>query len=726
MHTRNSDVHSRPPRGSATGLPRFLGQALLSLVPLLVFGAAGYLAWVVRAHHAKVLAQSTGNGLAWLPAAILAGGLLVAGALAACLHFAREARRDMAQRRRVEEELRASSERLDLMMRQIPAMLWTIDHDLRLTSALGTSVQAIGLHADQAVGRSIFEAFGTDDPDFPAIRSHRRALAGEAVTYRMEHRSRCFEAHVEPFREPGGAVVGVVGVSLDITERYWAEAALRESEERYRRFFEEDLTGDCVAAPDGTIVTCNPAFAEIFGFDSVNEVLGAKLPDLFPDLDTRREFLHALSRHGKLERYEGEGRRRSGEPVFLIANVVGTFGASGELLEFRAYLFDDTERRRTEEQLRQAQKMEAVGRLAGGVAHDFNNLVTAINGYSDLLLDRLGAAAPERRELEEIRRAGDRAAALTRQLLAFSRSQVMRPRVLDLNQVVAGTEDMLRRLLGEDVRLETRLAPEPVAAKADRGQLEQVILNLAVNARDAMPEGGELVLETACVELEQGFTRQDVPVEPGRYAMLSVTDTGEGMEPEVLARAFEPFFTTKEPGRGTGLGLSTAYGIVKQSGGYIFAFSERGVGTSFQVYLPLAAAAAEPVEAAAAATNGHCRGETILVVEDEDAVRSLIGQILELEGYAVVQAASGREALELCGRGGRIDLVISDVVMPDMRGPELGERIARLLPDTRLLYMSGYPGQSIAYRGELPEGTAFLQKPFSQESLAQKIRELLD
>ena len=705
---------------------RVAGWVLLYAIPPAVVALCAYFAWVVRAHHAEVLAGDAATGLAWLPGGVLAGGLLVAGALTACLHLARNARRDIAERRRAEEELRRSSERLDLMMRQIPAMLWTVDRDLRLTSALGTSVQAIGLHADQAVGRSIGEAFGTDDPEFPAVQAHRRALTGEAVSYRMEHRSRCFEAHVEPFRDPAGAVVGAIGVSLDITERYWTEAALRESEERYRRLFEEDLTGDCVASPDGTILTCNRAFAEMFGFDSVAEVLGARLPDLFPDLDLRRDFIRDLARHGKLDRYEGKGRRRSGETVFLIANVVGSFAPTGELLELRAYLLDDTERRRTEEQLRQAQKMEAVGRLAGGVAHDFNNLVTAINGYSDLLLGRLGPEAPGRLELGEIRRAGDRAAALTRQLLAFSRSQVMQPTVLDLNEVVAGTEDMLRRLLGEDVRLVTRLAPEPVGAKADRGQLDQVILNLAVNARDAMPRGGELVLETAGMELDQAMARQGVTVEPGSYARLSVTDTGEGMDPEVLARAFEPFFTTKEPGKGTGLGLSTAYGIVKQSGGYLFASSERDVGSTFEIYLPRVPIADGPVATVEALHNGHCQGETILVVEDEDSVRSLIGQILELEGYAVVQAASGREALEVCLRGGRFDLVISDVVMPDMRGPELGERISRLLPDTRLLYISGYPGQAIAYRGELPVGTAFLQKPFSQESLSQKIRELLD
>ena len=511
-----------------------------------------------------------------------------------------------------------------------------------------------------------------------------------------------------------------------VDEAWMAEAALRSSEERYRRFFEEDLTGDCIATPEGRIVTCNQAFADIFGFGSIAEALGSRLPDLFPDEESRRGFLRDLARDGKLERFEGLGHRRNGEPVHLIANVVGTFDARGELQEFRAYLFDDTERRHAEEQLRQAQKMEAVGRLAGGIAHDFNNLVTAINGYSDLLLARLGDHASGRRELEEIRRAGDRAASLTRQLLAFSRSQVLRPSVLDLNEVVAGTEDMLRRLLGEDVRLATYLGAAPSMVKADRGQIEQVILNLVVNARDAMPRGGELVIETAPVELDGAFRKQNVAIEPGPYVMLAVTDTGEGMAPEVLGRVFEPFFTTKDPGRGTGLGLSTAYGIVKQSGGYIFGYSELGEGTSFKVYLPRVRAAREPQEVQEPFANGHARGETILVVEDEEAVRKLIGQILETHGYSVLQAASGREALTVCRTDRPIDLVISDVVMPDMRGPDLGDLLADLRPGTRVLYMSGYPGQAIAHRGELPAGTPFLEKPFTQEILARAVRDLLD
>ncbi len=512
----------------------------------------------------------------------------------------------------------------------------------------------------------------------------------------------------------------------DVSERRRAEERLRESEERYRRFFQEDLTGDCIVTPDGRILECNPAFARIFGYDSVEEVMAVDSMSLFPDPEVRGGFLSKLRRLGKIDRYEVEGRRKGGEPVYVIANIIGTFDDGGELVDFRAYLFDDTDRHLAEDQLRQAQKMEAVGQLAGGIAHDFNNLVTAITGYSDLLLMRLGPDAPERHDLLEIKHAGERAAALTRQLLAFSRSQVLRPEVLDLNEVVAGTESMLARVIGEDVRLVTRLDPELGPVRADRGQIEQVLMNLAVNARDAMPRGGRLVLETSPFRVDSPMVRPGVTVVPGEYALLTVTDSGEGMPEATLEHIFEPFFTTKGPGKGTGLGLSTVYGIVKQSGGYIWAYSEPGEGTAFKVYLPrVAPETVRPREEPERAPAGPGQGR-ILVVEDEDAVRGLIVQILEIHGYDVLEAADGRAALEVCsGNEDGIDLVISDMVMPDIRGPELEKLLAIRAPRARLLFISGYPGHAIVQRGELPAGTPFLQKPFTQQALLDKIRELL-
>ncbi len=589
--------------------------------------------------------------------------------------------------------------------------------DLTLPDSHG--LETLGRMLDRAPAAPVIVLTGTADDDLAerAVRAGAQdylvkgqvdgRLLVRAVRYAIERKR--FEEVVE-------------------CNRRQAAERLRESEERYRRFFEEDLTGDCIVTPGGEILDCNPAFARIFGFDTLEEIMAVDALSLFPDPRIRGRFLSELRTRGKIERYEVEGRRRNGEPVYVIANIVGTFDdETGELVDFRAYLFDDTDRRLAEAQLRQAHKMEAVGQLAGGIAHDFNNLVTAITGYSDLLLMRMAPDAPERRDLEEIKRAGERAATLTRQLLAFSRSQVLSPEVLDLNEVVVATESILRRLIEGDVRLVTRLDPALGPVRADRGQIEQVLLNLAVNARDAMPTGGSLVIETSAVRIDSPLVNPGVTVEPGDYALLTVTDSGEGMAPEVLDRVFEPFFTTKEPGKGTGLGLSTVYGIVKQSGGYIWAYSAPGEGTAFKVYLPRSEPRRQAADPPEAETHRAASGQgRILVVEDEEPVRRLIVEILELQGYDVRQAGNGREALEVCAdaREG-IDLVISDMVMPDIRGPSFQEHLASRLPEAKLLFISGYPGHAIVQRGELSAGIPFLQKPFTREALLEKIREML-
>ncbi len=587
--------------------------------------------------------------------------------------------------------------------------------DLCLPDSQG--LETLGRVLERAPGVPVIVLTGVQDDDLA-----RRALGAGAQDYLVKKQVDGLLLE----RSVGYAIERKRFEELVEADRRHAVERLRKSEESYCRFFQEDLTGICIATTEGRLLECNPAFARIFGYASVDEILVADAESLFPEPEIRAKFLLELRRHGKIERYEVAGRRRSGDPVYLIANVVGTFDEAGELTEFRAYLFDDTDRRLAADQLRLAQRLEAVGRLAGGIAHDFNNLVTAITGYSDLLLLRLAPDAQERHELQEIKRAGERAAALTRQLLAFSRSQVLRPEVLDLNAVVVGTESRLHRLIGEDIRLVHHLDPELGPVRADRGQIEQVLLNLAVNARDAMPRGGSLLLETSTAWIESPLAKPEVTVEPGEYALLTVTDSGDGMPPEVLDRVFEPFFTTKDPGKGTGLGLSTVYGIITQSGGYIWAYSELGEGSTFKIYLPRVASepAAERREAESPPVRGgHGR---ILVVEDEDAVRNLIVKILELHGYDVLAAAGGRRALEVCGVcGDGIDLVISDMVMPDIRGPELEKLLAVQAPGAKLLFISGYPGYAIVQRGELPAGTPFLQKPFTQRALLDKIDELL-
>ena len=383
-------------------------------------------------------------------------------------------------------------------------------------------------------------------------------------------------------------------------------------------------------------------------------------------------------------------------------------------------------RRRLEEQLQQSQKMEAIGRLAGGVAHDFNNLLTVITGYSQLLLDSLDPGNPMHSHVGQIKKAGDRATSLTRQLLAFSRKQVLAPQVLDLNQVVTNMNKMLTRLIGEDVELVTICFPRLWRVKADPGQIEQVMMNLVVNARDAMPRGGKLTIETANANLGKNYPDQHSVIAPGSYVMLAVSDTGSGMNQETQSRIFEPFFTTKEQGKGTGLGLSTVYGIVKQSGGHIWVYSEPEKGATFKVYLPRTEAGAEELKKAESVVRTQTGSETIMLVEDNESVRTFVRGVLEARGYRLLEAGGSEDALKAIeGHAEPIHLLLTDVVMPRMSGTELAARIAPLHPETKVLYMSGYTDNAIVHHGVLDEGTHFLQKPFVPEVLTQKIREVL-
>jgi PAS domain S-box-containing protein len=386
---------------------------------------------------------------------------------------------------------------------------------------------------------------------------------------------------------------------------------------------------------------------------------------------------------------------------------------------------DITERRKLEEQLRQAQKMEAVGQLAGGVAHDFNNLLTAILGYCNLMLDEMPEEDPLRPDLLEIQSAGDRAASLTRQLLAFSRRQMLQPQVVDINTLVEQLEKLLRRLISEDVELVTRLAPGLRTVVVDPASVEQILVNLAVNARDAMPAGGRLTVETANVDLDETYAVTHVTMRPGPYVMLAVGDTGEGMDAATRARVFEPFFTTKEQGKGSGLGLATVYGMVKQSGGYVWVYSEPGHGTIFKVYLP--GAGVTTVEADPPGDAETLAGwETVLLVEDEDAVRALARQVLRRHGYVVLEARHGVEALRVAERHpDDIHLLISDVVMPHMSGRELAQRLETVRPKMKMLFMSGY-SDHVLMQGDLAPPAAFLQKPFTPEALARNVRRILD
>ena len=409
----------------------------------------------------------------------------------------------------------------------------------------------------------------------------------------------------------------------------------------------------------------------------------------------------------------------------FLASFFPCKGPSGEIDGVGVVVLDTTERKQMEEQLLQSQKMEAVGRLAGGVAHDFNNILTAIKSYSELLIEDMGAGRGRVEDVKEIREAADRAATLTRQLLAFSRQQMLRPRVLDLNTTVRDLKNMLDRVIGEHIELNTRLAPDLGMLTADPGQIEQILMNLVVNARDAMPDGGKVDIETANVELDGEYGRTHAATPAGSYVLLAVSDSGHGMSRETQKRIFEPFFTTKEKGQGTGLGLSTVYGIVKQSGGAIWVYSEEGRGTTFKIYLPRVNALVESATQTVAA-NGRGK-ETILLVEDEAAVRAVASRVLRRSGYTVIEAGNGIEALRQCEeRGTEVDLIITDIVMPEMGGFELANRVRRARPGARILFTSGYTENAVLRRSFVEPGEAFLEKPFTPADLAQRARELLD
>ncbi|MHB1012918.1 MAG: ATP-binding protein [Desulfobacteria bacterium] len=506
-----------------------------------------------------------------------------------------------------------------------------------------------------------------------------------------------------------------------------ADEALRLSEKRYRSLFENMLEGYAycrMLVGDGgprdfVYLDVNDAFGKLTG---LKDVVGKKVTEVIPGIRESNPELFEI-----YARVSSTGKAEKAEIYVDPLKIWFSLSVYSPARGFFVAVFDNiTERRKLEEQLRQSQKMEAVGQLAGGIAHDFNNLLTVINGYAELLQNRIDEKSPLRGNVDEIRHAGDRAASLTRQLLAFSRRQVLQPKVLDLNGVISGLGTMLRRLIGEDIELRTLLRPELGAVLADPGQIEQVLLNLAVNARDAMSAGGTLILETDNVVIDETFAKEHPAVVPGPYVLLAVSDAGTGIPREIRERIFEPFFSTKEKGKGTGLGLSMVYGIVKQSNGYISVYSEVGKGTTFKIYLPRVEGEVQVLSSASPAASLQS-DETVLVVEDESSVQGVIERVLSGNGYRVLLAGEGSEALRVSGEHeGPIDLLITDVVMPGMGGREVASRLKTTRPGLRVLFISGYTENAISHHGVLDAGLAFLQKPFMSDALLRKVREVLD
>lgn len=491
--------------------------------------------------------------------------------------------------------------RMAVLLENVPAVLWTTDAQLVITSAMGAGLTGVGLPSREAPGLPLLDFFRTRDPQLPAIAAHRKALGGEPTSFETPWQTRQFEAHVRPLKNAEGRTEGVIGVALDVTDR-----------------------------------------------------------------------------------------------------------------------------ERLVDQLRQSQKMQAVGELAGGVAHDFNNLLMVVKGHAQILFDRLSEEPSLRHSVEQVEKAADRAASLTRQLLAFSRKQVLQPRVLDMNEVVGGMIKMFSRVIGENIEMTFVPGANLGRVKADPGQIEQVLLNLVVNARDAMPKGGRLTIETSNANLDKSYSAKHI-VQPGSYVMLTVTDTGCGMDTETQTRIFEPFFTTKGPGKGTGLGLATVYGVVKQSGGYIWVYSEVDKGTTFKIYLPEVQEKIEPISTETENKGAAAGSETVLFVEDEQSVRELVGDYLRGAGYHVIEAEDGEHALKAAAaHKGPIHILVTDVVMPHMSGSELAAKLAAVRPEIKVLFISGYTDDTVFRHGVLEGGVAYLQKPFNLKSVSQKIRDVLN
>ena len=635
--------------------------------------------------------------------------------------------RDVTERKRAEGELRASETRYRRLFEAARDGIFILDADSwEIRDVNPFLLNLLGFSRAELLGRKLWEIGPLRDVllskvDFEELQTR------EFIRYENLPLETREGKHVEVEFVSNVYISGdrkVIQCNIrDITERKRAEA----EHVRLVTAIEQSAEAVLMTNTEGEIQYVNPAFTRITGY-SRDEVLGQNPRILKSGKQDPAFYQQLWATILKGEIWHGEliNRRKDGSLYSEQMSIAPVRSAGGEVTYFIATKQDVTEHKKLEQQLIQAQKMEAVGRLAGGVAHDFNNLLTIINGYAQLLIEPISPQDPRRGHLKEILTAGERAASLTRQLLAFSRRQVLEPRVLNLNSVLADVAKMLRRLIGEDVELVATLKPDLGRVKVDPGQIEQVIMNLAVNARDAMPQGGKLFVETSNVEIDANYARSHSPMMPGKYVMVAVSDTGCGMDLETQAHLFEPFFTTKEKGHGTGLGLATVYGIVKQSGGFIWVYSAPGHGSTFKIYLPFieeALPTAEPAEAPAELAKGS---ETVLVVEDEQGVRSLVCEALASHGYKVLEAAGAASALEISEKYTEpIHLLLTDVVMPQTGGKELAKGFSTLHPETKVLYMSGYTDDAIVRHGILEGGTSFLQKPFQPKALLLKIREVL-
>ena len=649
--------------------------------------------------------------------------------------------RDITDRKKAEETLKKSEERFKELYDDAPIGYFEYNTDGCITSVNRTELEMLGYSVEEMIGQPPWKFVVEEDIARQRILDVLAGIMPPARGLERTFRRKdgmTFPALIQDrlFQDAEGKILGIRGTIQDITDRKRIEVSLRKSEQTYRTLVESSTDAILMLDTERNILACNQSFLDLFGYER-GEAVGGSIRVVHPSDESFRSFGKTV--YSMIERsgfFKGEWEFKRKDNVIFSAETVTSAikSAEGSTTGYIAILRDLTDRKQAEEervalvdQLRQSQKMEAIGRLAGGVAHDFNNLLTVIKGYCQLSLVEMKEGNPLREAFEVINTATEKAADLTRQLLAFSRRQIMEMRVLDLNSLLQDLDKMLRRIIGEDIELVAQLGEDLGRVKTDPGQIEQMVMNLAVNAKDAMPKGGKLIIETANVELDEAYAHAHVAVTPGRFVMIAVSDTGAGMAPEVRDRVFEPFFTTKEKGKGTGLGLSTVYGIVKQSSGNIWVYSEPGKGTTFRVYLPHVDEPAEELKEKVVGEELPRGSETILIVEDDEEVRNLAARVLKAQGYIVLDGSYGDEALNVCRKHkGPIHLLVTDVVMPGMDGRALSERLSHLHPEMKVLYMSGYTEDAIIHHGVMGKGMNYIQKPFTVNGLTRKVREVLN
>jgi len=642
--------------------------------------------------------------------------------------------RHSVERKIMDDALFGEKERAQVTLNSIGDAVVCTDIEGNITFVNLVAEKMTGWSRQEAAGRPMAEVCRILDattrkaipnPMEKAVGQDRTLhLPSSSILIRRDGIEIPIEDSVAPIHDRERHATGAVIVFRDITERKRREDDLS----RLAAVVESSYDAIIGLTPQGTILTWNRGAERIFGY-SANEAIGQSIlflspPNLPPESTT---FLEKIGRADAVEHFETIRTKKDGTQIQIALTLSPIKNSDGQVVGVSGVARDITESKHLEEMLRKAQKMEGIGLLAGGIAHDFNNLLSVIIGYSEILLDSTHLDTKLHSQCEEIKKAGDRAASLTRQLLAFSRQQLLAPKVLNLNTVVLETGRMLKRLIGEDIEFRTNLDPTLGSVKADPGQIEQVIMNLVVNARDAIPKGGKIVIETRNADLDDKYALRHPPSIAGRYALLAVSDTGIGMDEETTNHIFEPFFTTKELGKGTGLGLSTVYGIVKQSGGFIWVYSEIGHGTIFKIYLPRVDEAVQQSQPCESAPDLFRGTETIFLVEDEESVRALTRTLLEEAGYTVIEARNGTQALETAGNySGSIHLLLTDVVMPGLNGPNLAESMLVTHPKMKALCMSGYTSTFANFSGLVDSGVRLLQKPFSREVLLRMVREVID